>query len=561
VDERRAGSSRSAATRREPFIRSDPAGRRAPAARPGKASTGTGRARTRPAVAGRTSSRQPPPPSRPPRAPHTLAWRLRIATLVASVLVVALTGTAWGLYRDVTAGITTTDVISGGSNSGEQNILLVGVDSRTDAQGNPLPQEVLDTLHSGADTGVLNSDTIIVLHVPAGGGAAVAFSIPRDSYVDIPGYRTDKINAAYPAMKAITAQKLVAGGEHDPKKVETESAQKGRSALIGAVEALTGLTIDHYAEINLLGFYNLTKAIGGVDVCLKAPVNDELSGAHLPAGPQTISGADALAFVRQRHGLPEGDLSRIRRQQVFLAAVADKILSGGTLTNPAAFNGLIDVAQKSLVIDSGWDMLAFAQQASDIAAGNLEFLTIPTKGGQSNLRGDVVLVDPFDVRDFVEQRIAAQEATAEAAAEAAEAKPSKASTPPPAGPLPIPASRYVVDVRNGSATSGLAGDVFMHLRSLGFLPGTVDNTEATPESVVRYTGADGDAAKVVAEQLGGIATDKVENVSPGHLLVVLGADFDRAILPPSATPPPAQATRPPPPPGAPITAAGVPCID
>ncbi len=117
--------------------------------------------------------------------------------------------------------------------------------------------------------------------------------------------------------------------------MDAESAQEGRSTLIQTVEDLTGLQIDHYAEINLLGFYNLTTAIGGVDVCLREPVDDPLSGARFPAGPQTISGAAALAFVRQRHGLPEGDLSRIRRQQVFLAAVADKILSSGTLTNPA----------------------------------------------------------------------------------------------------------------------------------------------------------------------------------------------------------------------------------
>src|SRR3712207_3030386 len=115
----------------------------------------------------------------------------------------ALTGTGWGLYRDVTAGITTTDVISGGGDGGDQNILLVGVDSRTDAQGRPLPAEVQRMLSSGPDTGVLNADTIILLHVPEGGGAATAFSIPRDTYVSIPGSRRDKINAAYPATKAL----------------------------------------------------------------------------------------------------------------------------------------------------------------------------------------------------------------------------------------------------------------------------------------------------------------------------------------------------------------------
>ncbi|MFC4947166.1 LCP family protein [Pseudonocardia sp. GCM10023141] len=485
-----------------------------------------------------------------------IARRVRIGLAVASVLVLVVTGVAWGLYRDITAGITTTDVIAGGSTTGAQNILLVGVDSRTDAQGNPLPQAVQDQLHSGPDTGVLNSDTIIVLHVPKGGGAAAAFSIPRDAYVDIPGYRTDKINAAYPAVKELTAEKLVANGITDRATVEAKAGQAGRAALIKAVEGVTGLTINHYAEINLLGFYNLTTAIGGVDVCLKAAVDDDLSGAKLPAGPQTISGADALAFVRQRHGLPDGDLSRIRRQQVFLAAVADKILHGGTLTDPAALKGLVDVAQKSLVIDSGWDILGFAQQASDIAGGNLEFLTIPTRGQETNSRGDVVLVDDSEVSDFIDKRIADQ------AAAAAQAAAKPVSKPAPAKLDVIP-SRYVVDVRNGSARVGLAGDVATKMRALGFAYGTIDNTDATPTSVVRYTGSDGTAARAVADQLGGIATESSSDVPPGHLSVLVGADFDPAMAPPPAAPAadPAPTSAPPPPPDAPITAAGVPCID
>jgi LCP family protein required for cell wall assembly len=477
--------------------------------------------------------------------------------VVASALVMALTGTAWGLYRDVTAGITTTDVIAGGRDSGPQNILLVGVDSRTDAQGNPLPPEVQRMLSSGPDTGVLNSDTIILLHVPEGGGAAVAFSIPRDSYVNIPGYRRDKINAAYPATKALAAERLVSDGVRDPRQIETGSAEEGRSTLIRTVENLTGQQVDHYAEINLLGFHNLTNAIGGVDVCLRAPVDDELSGARFPAGPQTISGPDALAFVRQRHGLPDGDLSRIRRQQVFLAAVADKVLAAGTLTDPGALGALIGVAQQSLVLDSGWDLLSFAQQAADLAAGNLEFVTIPTTGRDSNTRGDVVLVDPWDVSAFIEQRIAQQEAAAEAARNA---------PPPPPQPPPtvdVIASRYVVDVRNGSQLSGMAATVSARMRELGFARGTVDNAEPTPTSVVRYADPDDEAAYAVAEQLGDIAVEHDASVTRGHLMVVLGADFNPAVLPATAQPaaPEPATSSEPPAPTEPITAAGVPCVD
>jgi LCP family protein required for cell wall assembly len=475
-----------------------------------------------------------------------------MALCVASVLVLSLTGTGWSLYRDVTGGITTTGALAGDDSDGAQNILLVGIDSRTDAHGNPLPQAVLDQLHAGPDTGVLNSDTIIVLHVPEAGGAATAFSIPRDSYVDIPGYRTDKINAAYPAMTALSAQDLVAQGQHDRAQIDVESRQAGRSALIGAVQELTGLTIDHYAEINLLGFANLTQAIGGVDVCLKNATSDELSGADFPAGPQTLTGANALAFVRQRHGLPQGDLSRIRRQQAFLAAVADKILHGGTLSDPSKISALVGVAQDSLVIDSGWDLLGFAQQAAGVAGGHMQFVTIPTTGLETNNRGDVVTVDPHAVHTFIEQKDA--EAAA-AAQEAADAPPPL----PPAPPVTIEARRYVIDVRNGSSMSGLASDVMNHMRDLGFLRGTSGNTDHRDASVVEYTGADRGAAQAVAEQLGDIDVEKSDSTVAGHLLVVIGDDFNRTAVP--APPPAPGAPAPTPKVTDPITANGIPCID
>ena len=486
-------------------------------------------------------------PARPPRPRRAARDRLRRWLVVTSALVLALTGAAWGIYRDVTAGITTTDVIGRGGGDGAQDILLVGVDSRTDARGNPLPPEVLRTLHGGPASGVLNADTIILLHVPEDGGAAVAFSIPRDAYVDIPGYRRDKINAAYPATKLRAAEELVAEGVRDQARIEVESAQVGRRSLVETVEALTGVEVDHFAEINLYGFYTLTNAIGGVDVCLKKAVDDELSGARLPSGPQTIAGADALAFVRQRHGLPEGDLSRIRRQQVFLAAVADKVLSRGTLTDPAAIARLVDVAERSLVIDQGWDVLAFAQQASGIAAGNMEFVTIPTHGTESNSRGNVVVVDRTEVRKFVEQRVAMAAAAAEAQAEAA------AAAPPP---LEVEAHRYVVHVRNASGMTGMAARVSDRLRALGFLRGTVDNTEPSETSVVLHSGSS-EGADAVAEQLGGLPVDDDDTVPLGHVEVRLGGDFDPAVLGPA----PAASTPGPDPRSGPITAAGVPCID
>jgi hypothetical protein len=203
-----------------------------------------------------------------------------------------------------------------------------------------------------------------------------------------------------------------------------------------------------------------------------------------------------------------------------------------------------------VVVDEGWDLLGFAQKASDLAAGNLEFVTIPTEGGENNSRGNVVVVDEGVVRDFVERRIEEQEAAAELAADTEPPAPA----PPPPPPPDVDESRYVVDVRNASGASGLAAQVSDQLREAGFVRGSVDNAAASPTSVIRYSGSDGDAARAVASRLGGIAVEAGET-TPGHLLVMLGADFGPAAVAssaPSAVPIPADGT---------ITAAGVPCID
>jgi hypothetical protein len=200
-----------------------------------------------------------------------------------------------------------------------------------------------------------------------------------------------------------------------------------------------------------------------------------------------------------------------------------------------------------VILDAGWDLLAFARQASGIAAGDLEFLTVPTGGTQANDRGSVVLVDPAQVRTFVEERSAARE---EAARRAQEAATESAPEPPP--PLEIEAPHYVVHVRNGSGTNGLAGQVLERLAGLGFVRGTVDNTAEIEESVVRHRDSD-DAAEAVAEQLGGFEVEQDDSVPSGHLQVVLGADAP-AKIPGLPAPAPAAA-------GDAITAAGVPCVD
>ena len=343
---------------------------------------------------------------------------------VVSALVLAATGFAWAQLHRIDTNLATADVIdptaqAPDSPAGQpltvaQNILLVGLDSRTDANGNPLPQNVLDALHAGStDDGGNTTDTMIVVHVPAGGAAATAISIPRDSYVDIPGYGKHKINSAYSRARSDARGKLSQQGMTGPQ-LETSADAAGAKSAIAAVQQLTGLTINHYAAVNLAGFDALSQAVGGVQVCLKAPVQDSYSGADFPAGVQTISGAQALAFVRQRHGLPNGDLDRIARQQAFMSAMARSVLNSGTLTDPARLSALVDALEGTVTLDHGWSLLGFAQQLHGLSAGSIGFVTIPVQSLSlpTPADGDAVKVDPAQVKQFVQAQISSPAAAA-----------------------------------------------------------------------------------------------------------------------------------------------------
>jgi LytR_cpsA_psr family/LytR cell envelope-related transcriptional attenuator len=326
---------------------------------------------------------------------------------------------------------------------------------------------------------------------------------------------------------------------------------------VRAVGELTGLTVDHYAEVNLMGFYTLTNAVGGVDVCLKNPVDDDLSGAHFPAGPRTVAGHDALAFVRQRHGLPQGDLDRVRRQQAFLASMSRKLLSSGTLADPITLTRLLDAVRQSVVLDGDWDLLRFGQQMQDVSAGAVAFLTIPTVGTRNvDGRGEVLDVDPSAVQRFVNDAIGPDD--------------------PPADDGPAPGT-IPVDVLNASGTEGAAARVVAVLSAQGYAHTTADNAETpTARSEVLF-GAAGDAAGArVAHSLGDLPTRFDPSVPPNAVRVVLANDYTG----PGAAPAPASplgggsatgsggglaagsgTSAPVPPPQPAITAEGVPCVD
>jgi LCP family protein required for cell wall assembly len=508
----------------------------------------------------RVPAGRPPGPSRPvvrPAGPAAPAARARVLlrslVALASVLVLAVTGTAWRTIDTLTSQLATTGALDlgpsmsgarGAPADGATDILLVGTDSRSDAQGNPLSPDELALLRAG-DVATTNTDTIILVRVPNDGGSASAVSIPRDSSVDVPGQGRMKINGAYGTAKATRADELVRQGT-SPADAEAPSTEAGRTALVDTVQELTGVTVDHYAEIGLLGFVLLTDAVDGVPVCLAAATSDPFSGADFPAGVQTLSGADALSFVRQRKNLPRGDLDRITRQQVFMASLAKKVLSAGTLTSPGALSQLSAAVQRSVVIDSGWDVVGFATQLAGLAGGAVTFQTIPVVNADATSPdgSSIVEVDPEAVRAFTSGLLGAPWGSPAAVAAGTDR------------------SVTTVDVSNASGTSGLAARVAETLSAAGFGSGSVGNASPSSTSSVLAPSPRDAGAVAVAAQLGGLPVRQDDGVQRGTVRVVLGSDYSGpGSTGSAAAPAPAAPAAPAGPPAAPVAATGGPtCI-
>jgi LCP family protein required for cell wall assembly len=240
--------------------------------------------------------------------------------------------------------------------------LLVGSDSR---QGLTVEQQ--QALATGGDTGNGRTDTILVVHVPAFGSSTptTMVSIPRDSYVPIPGYGRDKINAAF--------------------------AMGGAPLLAQTVEQATRLRLDHYAEIGFSGFAALVDGLGGVTVCPAAPIDDPLAGVNLAAGCQKLDGRDALGYVRSR-ATPRADLDRMVDQRRFMSALLHRAASPAVWLNPWRWYSVPHAAVDALTVDHGdhvWDLarLGWALHGSTTA------LTVPIGELTNSDAGSVVVWD------------------------------------------------------------------------------------------------------------------------------------------------------------------------
>jgi LCP family protein required for cell wall assembly len=331
-------------------------------------------------------------------------WARNIAVAL-SISIVATSGAVNFFSKAASSAIPRSKALQGApqSKNGDTNILLIGLDSRRDNEGNPIPREIAKLLRTGpATVGGYNTNTLMLIHIPANGKKAVAVSIPRDNYVNVPGHGMKKIKEAYSYAKYAEDSKLYKEGVKQPLR-ERLSRDAGRVATIATVSQFLDVPIDHFAEVNMIGFYDLAIALGGIQVCLNKAVSDtNYSGAVFPAGLQTISGADALRFVRQRHGLPNGDLDRTHRQQAFIAGVITKFRTQGIFGDIGKISALLDVAKKDVVIDSGFDVLGFLPQAKALTSGNIKFHTLPIEGYVMRNSQSVNLVDEVKIRKLVQ---------------------------------------------------------------------------------------------------------------------------------------------------------------
>ncbi|MBY3989672.1 LCP family protein [Rhodococcus fascians] len=369
-----------------------------------------------------------------PSGDHAVALRIgRVLVATAAVASVAVSGVGFAVYREATTGLTTSDALDGIANNdpdvngADTNILLIGLDSRKDMDGNDLPAAfVTDTLHAGdSDVGGYNTNTLLLVHLPAGGGRATALSIPRDDYVDVPGYGKRKIKEAYGLAKADADTQLLDEGVTDAAERERRAREAGRRSTLTAVRDLLDVPIDHFAEVNLLGFYDVATAVGPIQVCLNNPVHDTYSGADFPAGAQELSATQALSFVRQRHGLDNGDLDRTKRQQAFVAGVMAKLSASGVLANISELRALIAGTKNDIVIDAGLDPIGLAGGAGAVMKGDIDFYTLPITGYDTVDGQDVNLVDVDAIR-------------AEAARLIGPAQPTPATLDPTSDPTPPP---------------------------------------------------------------------------------------------------------------------------
>jgi LCP family protein required for cell wall assembly len=476
------------------------------------------------------------------------------ASCALAALVLVASGFSYLTVRNVQS-IGRSHAIVSGPSIGAQNILLMGLESRTYWNGTILPPKILDKLHAGSEqavadgTGGNDTNTLILIHIFAGGQKAVGFSIPRDDWVqfaDTAGpQQVGKIDQAYGVSMFFTEEQLA---QEHPTMSQDQLAflgnEAGQAAAVATVEQLTGVHIDHFAAINMYGFYELAKVLGGVEVCLKHRVDDPNSGADFPAGYQHLNPSQALAFVRQRDGLPNGDLDRTHRQQAFLDSVMQQLRADGVLDDLTKVSALLNVAKQYVITDAGWNLLDFASQMRSLTSKNLVFYTLPIVGYETIDNQDANVVNPPYIKSIVKAAFYGP----------AVSKPAQ----------PAQVHQATVDVFNGSGTQDLAHHVSAALVKAGYRAGQIGNTSDRTTTAVLYGSGAATSALAIAK-LFGVSAVASASVNAGHVQILLGAGATVPVISspsPSPSPSPTVSIPTSGPQGGAVNAVnGIPCVD
>lgn len=454
-------------------------------------------------------------PERTGRPPARLTRRGRIVAWAAGVTAVLLIGTAgagYWAYQSLDDNITGADIDDklGGDrpvnlSPGSRNILVVGSDSRDGANA-----------EYGRDLTTMQSDTLMVLHIPANRKWATVVSFPRDSWVEIAA--CDKGDGTSSAIhRAKINEAFAIGG------IRGEVADAAACS-IRTVERNTGLRIDHFMSVDFQGFKGMVDAVDGIEVCPEQPIRDKKARLDMAAGCQTVQGEKALGYVRTRYAVGDGsDIGRIGRQQEFMEALAEKAKS--KLGSPGALYGFLESGTKSLTTDEDLagikPLYGLASQIRDIPGDRLTFLTVPNYPREADVATDkanVVWQYP-QAADLFTALSSDKEIDKEELTEDAEEG-------------LVYASRVRVQVLNGTGVGGRAAAVAEKLRAAGLtVVGTGNAPENTRTTKVTYPQGLAPQAEVLASRLPGAGKARQDAAAaPGVVTLTVGPDLDPAGL-------------------------------
>jgi LCP family protein required for cell wall assembly len=448
---------------------------------------------------------------------HWLRWvSLGVVVIVALGLV-----SVYGKYRQVYDSIKRVPLTDLGKrpvdySTTSMNILVYGTDSR--AGLTPHQQAVL---HTGDDQ-TNNTDTIMLIHMSPGRHLVTVLSIPRDTMV--PMYQC-AAGPGYPGQQADPGQDVI---------INSLLATGGPSCLFKTIEQQTGIYINHFIGLGMLGFVNVINDLGGVNVCVPFAVNDPVSGLNLSAGKDHVTGVEALAFWRTREDIGTGsDLERIQRDQFMSAQLVKAVLGSRLLNNPFKLLKVITDAASQMTTDNGMsasDLFDIGASLRGLSSKDVQFVTAPNEPDPAKA-GRVQFAQPQ--ADEVFSAIAHDVSVPKVA-------PTPTATPTAiAQVLTTSPSNVKVDVLNGSGVSGIAGQVSTALSARGFdVTGTADAANfGYTNSVIEY-GTAGDLAAVntLAAELSGVTVEQDASVTPGTIELIVGSDYTGLTPPTEAAP-------------------------